>query len=198
MRPTATVARAEARKALQRSFIFERLDSRQLRGFAAAATTQAGQRAVLLRAAEQLLSAEKRLGAKPKRQAELEQALADVARVRENARILGAVRVKQVDAMSEQVVQLEARIIQLRARLAELASEADGFAATAKRALRPSKSIGSAPYQKPPETENGLHASSACARPRRGRTGRLGPPKSVLSQPGSSELTATCPFKSPA
>jgi hypothetical protein len=123
-------------EALLRSFGFENLDSRQLRGFAAAPTTQPAQRATLLRAAEQLLLAEKRRGAIPKRQAELEEALADVTRVRENARILGGIRAKQVDAMSERVLQLEALITQLRARVVELTSEAGGFAASAKRELR--------------------------------------------------------------
>jgi len=123
-------------EALQRSFSFGGLDSRQLRAFGLATTTPPTQRGVLLRAAELLLSAEKRRGATPKRQAELEQALADVARVRENARILGVVHAKQVDTMSEQVVQLEAHIIELRARVAELNAEADGFSAAARRALR--------------------------------------------------------------
>jgi hypothetical protein len=123
-------------EALQRFISFDQLDSRQLRGFAVAPATQPAQRAVLLRAADLLLPAETRRGARPKRQAELDQALADVARVRENARILGSIHAKQVEAMSEQVVQLETRIIALRARVADLGSEADGFAAAAKRELR--------------------------------------------------------------
>lgn len=126
----------ELEEALQRSFDVENLDSQQLRSFAAAKTTRPTQRTTLLRAAEQLAAAERRRGAKPKREAELEQALADVARVRENARVLGAIRAKQVDAMSGRVIDLEARIVQLRARIAELTSEADGFVAAAQRELR--------------------------------------------------------------
>lgn len=120
---------------LEQSYGLEQLDSRQLRAFALAPSTRPAQRAALLRAAEQLLSAEKRRGAAPKRRAELEQALGDVARLRENARILGAVRVKQVEVMSERVVELEARIVELRARVAELESEAQGFVAAARREL---------------------------------------------------------------
>lgn len=121
---------------LRRGFAFDKLDSRTLRGFSAIKTTAAAQRAVLERAAEQLERAESRLGAKPKREAELAQALVDVARIRENARILGAVRAKQVDGMAERIVQLEKSIVQLRTRIAELTVEADGFIASAKRELR--------------------------------------------------------------
>ncbi|HXK19654.1 MAG TPA: hypothetical protein VNG33_17710, partial [Polyangiaceae bacterium] len=120
---------------LRRNYAFAKLDSRVLRGFSAAGTTKPAQRATLLRAAEQLLLAEKRRGAQPKRQAELEQALVDVARIRENARILGGIRAKQVDTMAERVVQLETHITELRTRIAELSSEADGFVAAAKREL---------------------------------------------------------------
>jgi hypothetical protein len=121
---------------LRRSYEFTKLDSRTLRAFSAIKTTQPAQRAALLRAAEQLLSAESRRGAKPKRQAELDQALADVARIRENARILGGIHAKQVDGMADRIVQLEAQVTQLRTRIAELTSEADGFVAAAKRELR--------------------------------------------------------------
>ena len=120
---------------LRRRFDFDKLDSWKLREFAAIKTTVAAQRAALLRAAEQLQRAESRLGAKPKREAELTQALADVARIRENARILGAVRAKQVEGMAERIVQLEKSIVQLRTRIAELTVEADGFIAGAKREL---------------------------------------------------------------
>jgi hypothetical protein len=121
---------------LRRNYAFAKLDSRLLRSFSAVTTTKPAQRATLLRAAEQLLLAEKRRGAQPKRQAELEQALADVTRIRENARILGGIHAKQVDDMAGRVVQLEQHISQLRTRIAELASEADGFVAAAKRELR--------------------------------------------------------------
>ncbi len=121
---------------LQRSHAFAKLDSRSLRAFAAVKSTRPAQRATLLRAAEQLVLAEIRRGAIPKRRAELEQALADVTRIRENARILGGIRAKQVETMAERVVQLETRITQLRNRIAELTSEADGFAAATKRELR--------------------------------------------------------------
>jgi hypothetical protein len=121
---------------LRRGFAFDKLDARTLRGFSMIKTTVAAQRAVLQRAAEQLERAESRLGAKPKREAELAQALVDVARIRENARILGAVRAKQVDGMAERIVQLEKSIVQLRTRIAELTVEADGFIASAKRELR--------------------------------------------------------------
>lgn len=121
---------------LRRTYEFAKLDSRTLRGFSAIKTTQPSQRATLLRAAEQMLTAESRRGAIPKRQAELNQALADVARIRENARVLGGIHAKQVDTMAERIVQLETRITQLRTRLAELTSEADGFVAGAKRELR--------------------------------------------------------------
>lgn len=120
---------------LARKLPFPDLDSGTLRRFAAIATTQAAQRAVLLRASEHLLQAEKRRGAKPKRQAELEQALSDVVRMRENARILGAVRAKQVDGMAQRVVELESRMTRLRARIAELTVEAEAFTAAAKREL---------------------------------------------------------------
>jgi hypothetical protein len=120
---------------LSRSLDFASLSSARLAQLAATRSTKPAQQAALRRAAEQLLSAEKRRGAEPKRQAELAQALADVSRVRENARILGAVRAKQVEGMAERVVQLETRIGLLRARIAELKSEADGFVAAAKREL---------------------------------------------------------------
>ena len=106
-----------------------------LRAFSAIKTTQPAQRATLLRAAEQLRFAESRLGAKPKREAELQQALADVARIRENARVLGGVSADQAETMAERVVQLEGQISQLRARIAELTSEANGFVAATKREL---------------------------------------------------------------
>jgi len=120
---------------LRRVYAFAKLDSRLLRGFSAVSTTKPAQRATLARAADQLLQAEKRRGAQPKRQAELEQALADVARIRENARILGGIRAKQVDVMAERIVGLETHITELRTRIAELSSEADGFVAAAKREL---------------------------------------------------------------
>lgn len=126
----------ELEEGLARSYELSSLDSRRLRGFALAKTTPQAQRAALLRAAEHLLSAERRRGAKPKRAAELEQALADVARVRENARVLGAIRAKQVEAMAQQVVELEARVTLLRTRVAELESEESGFVAAAQRELR--------------------------------------------------------------
>jgi len=121
---------------LQRSYPFAKLDSRTLRAFSSIKSTQPAQRATLLRAAEQLSSAESRQGARPKRQAELEQALADVARIRENARILGGIHAKQVDSMAERIVQLEAHVTQLRTRIAELTSEANSFVAAAKHELR--------------------------------------------------------------
>jgi hypothetical protein len=121
---------------LRKNFDFDKLDSGMLRAFSAIKTTQPAQRAVLLRAAEQLRSAESRLGAKPKREADLAQALADVARIRENARILGGIHAAQVEPMAERIVQLENQINQLRTRIAELTSEADGFLAAAKRELR--------------------------------------------------------------
>jgi len=121
---------------LRKNFDFDKLDSGMLRAFSAIKTTQPAQRATLLRAAEQLRSAESRLGAKPKREAELSQALADVARIRENARILGGIHAAQVEPMAERIVQLENQINQLRTRIAELTSEADGFLAAAKRELR--------------------------------------------------------------
>jgi hypothetical protein len=65
-----------------------------------------------------------------------QQALADVTRVRENARILGGIRARQVENMAERVVQLETRVTQLRNRIVELSSEADGFEAATKRELR--------------------------------------------------------------
>jgi hypothetical protein len=120
---------------LARKFPFPELDAVALGSFAAGKTTQAAQRAVLQRAAAHLLQAEKRRGAKPRRQAELDQALSDVARMRENARILGAVRAKQVDGMAQRVVELESRVTQLRARIAELTVEAETFTAAAKREL---------------------------------------------------------------
>ncbi len=120
---------------LRRRFAMNDLVSSQLREFAVIKTTKPAQRAALLRAAEQLLAAEKRRGAKPKRQAELTQALADVARVRENARILGAIRAKQGEGMAQRVVELETRVTQLRQRVAELTSEADAYVAAAKREL---------------------------------------------------------------
>ena len=121
---------------LRRTYDFAKLDSRTLRAFSTIKTTQPAQRAALLRAAEQLLFAESRRGAQPKRQAELQQALADVARIRENARILGGIHAKQVDGMAERIVQLEAQVTLLRTRIAELTSEAVGFVAAAKRELR--------------------------------------------------------------
>ena len=120
---------------LRRRFAMAKLVSSQLREFAAIETTKPAQRVALLRAAEQLLAAEKRRGATPKRQSELDQALADVARVRENARILGAIRAKQGDGMAQRVVELETRVTQLRQRIAELTSEADAHVAAAKREL---------------------------------------------------------------
>lgn len=120
---------------LRRRFAMDKLQSRQLRGFAAIKTTKPAQRVTLLRAAEQLLAAEKRRGAKPKREEELDLALADVARVRENARILGAIRAKQSEGMAQRVVELESHVTQLRQRIAELTSEADAFVAAAKREL---------------------------------------------------------------
>ena len=89
-----------------------------------------------MRAADRLLLAEKRRGAIPKRRAELLQAVADVARIRENARILGGIHAKQVDVMARRVVELETRITELRSRIAELISEADGFVDGARRELR--------------------------------------------------------------
>jgi hypothetical protein len=126
----------ELEEGLRRSYEFAKLSSGALRAFSAIPTTQPAQRATLLRAAEQLRAAESRLGAKPKREAELAQALADVARIRENARILGGVHAKQVETMAERIVQLEAQINSLRTRIAELTSEANGFLAAAKRELR--------------------------------------------------------------
>src|SRR5688572_3839943 len=95
---------------LRRRFAMDKLVSRQLREFAASTTTEPAQRAALLRAAERLLAAEKRRGAIPKRQAELDQTLTDVARVRENARILGAIRAKQGGGMAQRVVELETHV----------------------------------------------------------------------------------------
>ena len=61
--------------------------------------------------------------------------MADVERIRENARVLGAIHAKQGEAMSDQVLKLEARIVALRTRVAELSSEADGFVAAAQHEL---------------------------------------------------------------
>jgi hypothetical protein len=142
---TYTVAQVPANKdltqtlkleeGLRRSYEFSKLDSRALRGFSAMGSLQPAQRATLGRAAAQLLRAELLLGAKPKREAELQQALADVARIRENARILGGIHADQVDTMAARIVELEAKITQLRLRIAELTSEAEGFVAATKREL---------------------------------------------------------------
>ena len=126
----------ELEEGLRRSYELAKLDSGKLREFSTIATLKPAQRATLARAAAQLLQAESRLGAKPKRQAELAQAMADVARIRENARILGGIHAKQVDSMAARIVDLEARITQLRTRVAELTSEADGFLVAVKRELR--------------------------------------------------------------
>ncbi len=120
---------------LQRRFEFSKLDARTLRAFAAAKAIPAAQRATLLRAADQLELAGKRRIAEPERRAELEQALADVARVRENARILGGVRASQVAAMAERLVGLEARVTQLQSSVAQLGREGADFVAAAKREL---------------------------------------------------------------
>lgn len=120
---------------LQRRHAFTMLDAGKLRGFAAAKAVSAAQRGALTRAAEQLDLAATRRNALPHRKAELEQALADVARVRENVRILGAVRAKEVEQMSARVVTLEAQISQLRNQYARLNGELEGFVAAAKREL---------------------------------------------------------------
>jgi hypothetical protein len=125
----------ELEEGLRRHFAMNELVSDRLRELATIKTTQPSQRAALLRAADRLLAAERRRGAKPKRQAELEQTLADVVRVRENARILGAIRAKQGEGMAQRVVELEARVTQLRQRIAELTSEADAHIAAAKHEL---------------------------------------------------------------
>lgn len=129
---TQTLQLEEGRR---RSYEFSKLDSRTLRRFSTIASIQPAQRATLSHAAAQLLRAELLLGAKPKREAELLQALADVARVRENARILGGIRAKEVDAMAARIVGLENKITQLRNRISELTSEAEGFVAATKREL---------------------------------------------------------------
>jgi len=120
---------------LQHELAFDQLRSNALFGFAAAPGTKQEQRGTLRRAAEQLLSSEKRLGALPKREAELSQAVADVARVRENARILGSMRAEQAEAMARRLVELEGSILALRTRIAELRREADGFKVGARREL---------------------------------------------------------------
>jgi len=120
---------------LQHQLPFDTLPSSALFGFAEAPSTKKDQQVTLRHAAEQLLSCEKRLGALPKREAELTQAVADVARVRENARILGATHAEQAEAMARRVVELEGLISALRTRIAELRREADGFKAGAKREL---------------------------------------------------------------
>jgi hypothetical protein len=142
---TYTVAQVPANKdltqtlkveeGLRRTYEFSTLDSRALRRFSALGSIQPAQRATLGRAAAQLLRAELLLGAKPKREAELEQALADVARIRENARILGGIHADQVDTMATRIVELETKIAQLSSRIAELTSEAEGFVAATKREL---------------------------------------------------------------
>ena len=71
----------------------------------------------------------------PLRRAELEQALSDVARVRENARVLGAVDADRAEAMAERVVQLEARVNTLRATIARLNRERADFVTAAEREL---------------------------------------------------------------
>jgi hypothetical protein len=134
--PGAEVAQTlQIEEGLMKSNPFEALDSAKLRELAAGTKVEPRQRAVLLRAAEQMLTAEKRRGAQPKRQAELAQALVDVARIRENVRVLGAVRAQQVSAMAARVEQLEASIAQLRTRIAELNVEATALDAAAKREL---------------------------------------------------------------
>jgi hypothetical protein len=118
-----------------RRYEFSKLDSRTLRRFSAMASLPPAQRTLLSRAAAQLLRAERLLGAKPKREAELGQVLADVARIRENVRILGGIRAKEVAVMAARIIELEAELTQLRRRISELTSEAEGFVAATKREL---------------------------------------------------------------
>jgi hypothetical protein len=118
-----------------RSFEFSKLDSRLLRRFSTIASLPPAQRATLSRAAAQLSRAEVLRGAKPKREAELAQVLADVARVRETTRILGGVHAKEGDAMAARLVELELKVTQLRQRISELTSDAESFVAATKREL---------------------------------------------------------------
>jgi hypothetical protein len=121
-------------EALQRRHAFGELSSATLRAHARYPLA-AAQRAVLSRAADLLHAAEIRLGAEPKRRAELEQSLADIARLRENARILSAADAPRAKAMSARLVELESRVTLLRRRVAELTSEAQGLRQNARREL---------------------------------------------------------------
>jgi hypothetical protein len=120
---------------LRRSSKFTALTARTLRGFASSKSTSALQRAILLRAADHLEQAGVRRLGQPQRRAELEQVLADVARVRENARILGGVNADQAEAMAERVIQLEAKVSTLRATIARLNREQANFVTAAEREL---------------------------------------------------------------
>lgn len=120
---------------LKREHPLATLRSDNLRAFSRIASLSAPQRAKLARAADALLASEVRLGAEPKRSAELTQLLADITRLRENARVLARADEDGAEAMAERVVELEGRVGGLRKRIAELASEAVGFRAAAKREL---------------------------------------------------------------
>jgi hypothetical protein len=120
---------------LRRSTKFTTLTARTLRGFASSKLTSAPQRAILLRAADYFEQAGARQLGQPQRRAELEQALSDVARVRENARILGGVDAERAEAMAERVVQLEAKVSTLRATIARLNRERAELVSAAEREL---------------------------------------------------------------
>jgi hypothetical protein len=120
---------------LRRVFRAEDLRAQMLRDLAAAKSVSPQQRATLLAAAAELAQAEARRDEQPRRKREVEQAVADVARVRENARVLGAADRDQAETMAKRVVALEAKITELRARIDKLGAEESAFSAAAKREL---------------------------------------------------------------
>ncbi len=126
----------DADEGLSRPHPLASLSSTQLRALAASPLVPASQRAILKEASDYLLESEVRLGALPKRQAELEQVDLDINRMRENVRAVGNAKIAGADKLVKRMLDAEDQAKALRARVTALQTESEEKTNRARATLK--------------------------------------------------------------
>jgi len=123
----------EVDEGLARATPFAALEWRAMRTMAASPKLPAAQRAILYEASTLIMEAQTRRGLVPKREADLREVLADIARLRAN---VTAIRDSDdAEELIERILQKEDRIKSLRNRIRELHAESAAFTARARATL---------------------------------------------------------------
>jgi hypothetical protein len=118
---------------LTRATPFAALDWRALRTMADSAKLPAAQRTILREAAKHIMDAQTHRGLVPKREADLQEVVADLARLRAHVAVIRDS--DDAEDLIERILHKEDRIKSLRTRIRELHAESAAFTARARATL---------------------------------------------------------------